>query len=387
MVNPTLYEPVTTFFDLAIQESSGEVHYNNDGSITATLTMEVAKEKDASTLMFIQIDPTTGDVYYILIDSLDADTGEITATFPTLGPVMLVERSTIVVKDTTTDQYTDRTVAEIVDEFEGQTRDIEQTAVLQSMIDKSETYRELYAKTYTDEDGNTQYETEIDEETGEVHYVPNETFSFTVADKNASNYGETITITAADYTSASGFADIAIPQGTDEDDNPLYSYEMDGYYDAEAHRDINNIDWYRIALMGDSDLDEEKAENNMDLLTEIAPFVLTDSYVQLFNTETGEVTYIYEPTIYFTYLDDDEDETEVETEALVEAETEDLTESETEADTEVAETETSNSLNNWYIYDEDKDDDEKPVIVINGQYYALGSFMIFMPSSTAVDRS
>ena len=38
-------------------------------------------------LLLMQVDATTGKVYFMPIEEFDPVTGEITATFPTLGPI------------------------------------------------------------------------------------------------------------------------------------------------------------------------------------------------------------------------------------------------------------------------------------------------------------
>jgi len=353
VVNTTLYEAITAFVDIAIKASDGTVHYNSNGSITATVTIEAAKDRDASNLLMIQIDPNTGKTYFVAIDELDSETGEVTATFPTLGAIALAEKVPIVVKNTTPELYEDEVTAEVVTEFQEETQDITLYDVLKSLTDKTDAY-----------------DVDFIELTEELERILTEQIE--VADG--------VTIDIADYTSAMGFADMAIKYGTDEDGNDTYSYSMGGSLDAEAYRDIEYIDWARIATYGDEDFDTEAAEEDLSLLTEMDPVVLEDSFVMQINSDTGDVNFIYEPEVYFTTLselEEEETETEEETEAVTEAVTEEVTEAETETEEETED----RSLLQWTVSDEDKvTDDETPVLVIKGEFEAMGPFAIFMPT-------
>ena len=86
VIDPTAYEPITQFVDLAISDGA-EVAYDVDGnvlSVEATITLEAVIGANAEDLMLMQMDPTTGEVYFIEIDAenFNAQTGEITVTFP-----------------------------------------------------------------------------------------------------------------------------------------------------------------------------------------------------------------------------------------------------------------------------------------------------------------
>lgn len=355
VVNATLYEAITAFVDIAIKESDGSVHYNSNGSITATVTIEAAKDRDASNLLIIQIDPNTGKTYFVAIDELDSETGKVTATFPTLGAIALTEKVPIVVKNTTPELYEDEVTAEVVTEFQEETQDITLYDVLKSLTDKTDAY-----------------DVDFIQLTEELERILQEQIEV----------AEGVTIDIADYTSAMGFADMAIKYGKDEDGNDTYSYSMGGSLDAEAYRDIEYIDWARIATYGDEDFDTEAAEEDLSLLTELDPFTLEDSFVMQINSDTGEVNFIYEPEVYFTTLSElEEEETEEETEAVTEEATEAETEEVTETETETEEETEDRSLLQWTVSDEDKiTDKETPVLVIKGEFEAMGPFAIFMPT-------
>ena len=63
-------------------------------SVKVTLTLEALKEADVENLLIMQIDPKTGEVFFIEIAAEDFDpvTGEITVAFPCLGPFTVLEK-------------------------------------------------------------------------------------------------------------------------------------------------------------------------------------------------------------------------------------------------------------------------------------------------------
>ncbi len=89
---PTDYESITPFVDLVLTDGT-DVEYTNDGKIKATVKVEVAKDLKAEDLVLMQIDPATGEIYFIEIDEYDPETGALTAEFPVLGPFMVLEKS------------------------------------------------------------------------------------------------------------------------------------------------------------------------------------------------------------------------------------------------------------------------------------------------------
>lgn len=96
VIDPTAYEPITKFADLAITDGTS-VEYDVNGevvSVKVTLTLEALKEADVENLLIMQIDPKTGEVFFIEIDAEDFDpvTGEITVAFPCLGPFTVLEK-------------------------------------------------------------------------------------------------------------------------------------------------------------------------------------------------------------------------------------------------------------------------------------------------------
>ena len=98
VIDPTEYEPITKFSDLALSDGV-ELKYDVDGNVLevkATIKVEALKDiKDIKNVVLMQIDPTSGEVYLIEIDEddYDAETGEITVTFPCLGPFTVLEKA------------------------------------------------------------------------------------------------------------------------------------------------------------------------------------------------------------------------------------------------------------------------------------------------------
>ncbi len=312
-VNPTLYETVTPFVDLVIK-AADQIKYESTGSIKATITIEPAKDMKRQDALLMQIDPTTGKVYFVEIEKLNRSTGEVTATFPTLGPVALCEKVPIVVKDVSPENYEDQKVAEVVEKFRDEKADMNLLDILTELKD-----------------------TAAEEIEKEIQITPDKT------------------INIEDYNSCMGFADMAIKQGEDE-----YLYDMDGELEAEAHRDIQDTDWERIVAAQYPDFDIEAAAEDLGLLTDLDSFVLEDSFVMQMNPVSGEVDYIANPEISFAYP---EEEASGDEEAEEEEASDDADEDE---------------LMGWEIHDEDKDDENEPNLVINAKFTSMGPFAIFM---------
>ncbi|MDD3795652.1 MAG: hypothetical protein PHE06_06740 [Lachnospiraceae bacterium] len=100
VIDPTAYEPITKFAELAITDGT-TAEYSVDGkvvSVKATVTVEALKDltkEDLKNIVLMQIDPETGEVYFIEIseDDFDPATGKITATFPCMGPFTVMEKA------------------------------------------------------------------------------------------------------------------------------------------------------------------------------------------------------------------------------------------------------------------------------------------------------
>ena len=68
----------------------------------------------------MQIDPTTGKVAFVAIEKLDKATGKVTATFDSLGPVMLIEKVPVVTKKVSPEKYADEKVADAAKKLKDQ---------------------------------------------------------------------------------------------------------------------------------------------------------------------------------------------------------------------------------------------------------------------------
>lgn len=302
IVNPTLYEQITPFVDLAIKEND-KITYETTGAIQATITVEAAKEMKKKDVLLMQIDPNNGKVYFVAPEKLDSKTGEITATFQTLGPVAVLKTVPIVVKDTDPEKYENEKVTEAVTQFKDETKDVNLADVLNIL---------------------------------------------TTEDTTAIQVADGVTINAADYSTAMGFADLAIKQGED------YLYDMDGSLEAEANRDLASTDWQKLVQSVNPDYDIAAAEADPSLLTELEPFTIPGSFLMQINPVTGDVEYIYEPELYFALPNSDEDEEE------------------TEDDAEEVRT-------SWTVEDETASEDT-PNLVIRAEFKSMGPFAIFLPN-------
>ena len=300
-VNPTLYEQITPFVDLAIKEND-KITYETTGAIQATITVEAAKEMKKKDVLLMQIDPNNGKVYFVAPEKLDSKTGEITATFQTLGPVAVLKTVPVVVKDTDPEKYENEKVTEAVTQFKDETKDVKLADVLNIL---------------------------------------------TTEDTTAIQVADGVTINAADYSTAMGFADLAIKQGED------YLYDMDGSLEAEANRDLASTDWQKLVQSVNPDYDIASAEADPSLLTELEPFTIPGSFLMQINPVTGEAEYIYEPEMYFALPNSDEEETEDDEEEV---------------------------RTGWTVEDETASEDT-PNLVIRAEFKSMGPFAIFLPNN------
>ena len=343
-VNPTLYEQLTPFVDLVIKEGNN-VSYASNGQIKAKITVEAAKEMKKEDLLLMQVDATTGKVYFMPIEEFDPVTGEITATFPTLGPITLLKKVPVVVRDTDPDKYESEKAKDLVTKFADEKKDIELSDVLDVLKEENETVPE----------------------------------TVTIKDKEEND----VEITVANYNSAMGFADLAIKQGQED-----YLYDMDGTLEAEARRDLNDVDWERLVKEAYPEFDVEAAKADPSLLAELEPFTIPGSVILQVNPITGEEEYIYEPEISFAFAEEEaaEDTTEAadaDTTETADADTTETTavaeQTAAKADSTVAGTEDADQENFWEVPDEDKEEDNVlPDLVLKAEYRSMGPFALFL---------
>ena len=335
-VNPTLYEQLTPFVDLVIKEGNN-VSYASNGQIKAKITVEAAKEMKKEDLLLMQVDATTGKVYFMPIEEFDPVTGEITATFPTLGPITLLKKVPVVVRDTDPDKYESEKAKELVTKFADEKKDIELSDVLDVLKEENETVPE----------------------------------TVTIKDKEEND----VEITVANYNSAMGFADLAIKQGQED-----YLYDMDGTLEAEARRDLNDVDWERLVKEAYPEFDVEAAKADPSLLAELEPFTIPGSVILQVNPITGEEEYIYEPEISFAFA---EEEAAEDTTKAADADTTETTavaeQTAAKADSTAVSTEDADQENFWEVPDEDKEEDNVlPDLVLKAEYRSMGPFALFL---------
>lgn len=266
IVNPTLYETITPFIDLAIQENNN-ISFKLDGEIEVTMTVEAVKGMDKKDLLILVLDPETGAVQFVSIDKLNKETGEVTATFSKLGAIAFLEKSPLVTKEVSPENYENEKVKAA-------------TAELKDKEDLN--LKELVSVLLGTEDEE-----------------------LVIGDK---------TININDYVSPTGLMDIAIAMGDE------YQYNMSGEFDAKINKSIADIDWQSMVSSAFADFDVEAAAENPESLVELGEFTVDGSFLMQMNPVTGEAEYVQEPTLSFAYP---EAETEVEEETAEEEAAED----------------------------------------------------------------
>lgn len=329
-VNPSLYELLTPFVDVAIQEGDN-VTYESDGSIKVTLNIEAAKGAKMEDLLLMQIDQETGKVSFIPAEKLDPETGDMTVTLSSLGPVALIGKVPVVSKKATPELYSNEKVAEVADQLKDEAAGFAMTDFVKDFMETDAT-------------------------------------EIKVSDDK--------TINPDDYESVTELMDLAIKAGD------TYNYKMNGYLNAEVNCEISKVNWQKMVAAAYPDFDAAAAETDPSLLVNLAPFTLDDVVVAQADAVTGEMYYLTDVEFSFAYPEDEETEA-AETEVATEAETE------TEVATEAAESETETAalesskdnkeeLMTWDVQDEDKKDEKQPNLVIKGKFTGMGPLAVFM---------
>ena len=335
-VNPSLYELLTPFVDVAIQEGDN-VTYESDGSIKVTLNIEAAKGAKMKDLLLMQIDQETGKVSFIPAEELDPETGDMTVTLPSLGPVALVGKVPVVSKKATPELYSNEKVAEVADQLKDEEAGFAMTDFVKDFMETDAT-------------------------------------EIKVSDDK--------TINPDDYESVTELMDLAIKAGD------TYNYKMNGYLNAEVNCEISKVNWQKMVAAAYPDFDAAAAETDPSLLVNLAPFTLDDVVVAQADAVTGEMYYLTDVEFSFAYPEDEETEA-AETEVATEAETETEVTTEAETETEAAESETETEalessednkeeLMIWDVQDEDKKDEKQPNLVIKGKFTGMGPLAVFM---------
>lgn len=349
-INPTLYEQLIPFVDLAVTDGE-KIHYEADGKIKASVTIEAAKKMNKNKLVLMQIDPETGEVFFIVPEKINKKTGEITATFPTLGPITLLKPADIVSKNVAPDDYKSEKTAKTVKKFKQHKWDMELSEVLDTLNEKDEK-NEKDQKNEKKTGKQAQKQT-TDNPVSAISAFIQTGIGLTVygADAEPLQITDDVLINPDNYSSSMGFADLAIKYGKEN-----YLYDMSGNMEAEVRREIQDIDWKRMVLDAYPDFDVEKAEQDPKFLEELEPFVVKDSFIMQMNPIDGNVAYLYEPTIYFAKTGESK---------------------------ELQEDKDKNYLYKWNIYEEDREENEVPDMVIRAQYKSMGPFAVFMPKTYA----
>lgn len=329
-VNPSLYELLTPFVDVAIQEGDN-VTYESDGAIKVTLNIEAAKGTKMEDLLLMQIDQETGKVSFIPAEELDPETGDMTVTLSSLGPVALIGKVPVVSKKATPELYSNEKVAEVADQLKDEAAGFAMTDFVKDFMETDAT-------------------------------------EIKVSDDK--------TINPDDYESVTELMDLAIKAGD------TYNYKMNGYLNAEVNCEISKVNWQKMVAAAYPDFDAAAAETDPSLLVNLAPFTLDDVVVAQADAVTGEMYYLTDVEFSFAYPEDEETEA-AETEVATETETE------TEVATEAAESESETAalessednkeeLMTWDVQDEDKKDEKQPNLVIKGKFTGMGPLAVFM---------
>ena len=329
-VNPSLYELLTPFVDVAIQEGDN-VTYESDGSIKVTLNIEAAKGAKMKDLLLMQIDQETGKVSFVPAEELDPETGDMTVTLPSLGPVALIGKVPVVSKKATPELYSNEKVAEVADQLKDEEAGFAMTDFVKDFMETDAT-------------------------------------EIKVSDDK--------TINPDDYESVTELMDLAIKAGD------TYSYKMNGYLNAEVNCEITKVNWQKMVAAAYPDFDVAAAETDPSLLVNLAPFTLDDVVVAQADAVTGEMYYLTDVEFSFAYPEDEETEA-AETEVATEAETEtevatEAAESETETEALESTEDNKEELMTWDVQDEDKKDEKQPNLVIKGKFTGMGPLAVFM---------
>ena len=221
--------------------------YETSKPIKATITVEAVKGMDKKDILLMVVDPATNKPSFISPEEFNSETGEITATFPTLGALTVLKTAPIRTTAVNPEKYENKEAGELVAELAGK---------------QSVEFADFFKSS--------------DEDTSAIEIA------------------EGVTVNADDYSSAMELADLVIKSGTDN------IYTLEGSVEVDAHRDLGSVDWKRIAQNTKPDFDVTAAEADPSLLTELGTFTIPGSYIVQINPETGEKEYIYEPELSFT---------------------------------------------------------------------------------------
>lgn len=92
VICPDDYNAVAPFADLLI-ENDEDLYIRETGEFVLTIQCDAIKDMDMEDLLIMSLDPDSNAVSYIEPEEYDPETGEITAAYEHLGPVLFMTRS------------------------------------------------------------------------------------------------------------------------------------------------------------------------------------------------------------------------------------------------------------------------------------------------------
>ena len=304
------YKSLTYFMDLGIEkQDETKISFDSKGETKVKLTVKQAKNQKAEDLMAMVVNPETGDVSFVEIDSVDEETGEIELTVPYFGTLTILTKGEVEEEIAVTTKGTEIKPAEykslfafadmlVQDEDKleiKETGEFELTMTFDSL--KGMDQDDLVIMVINPDDGSISYvePDEFDPETGSITGTFDYVGPFTIASKadieeepQTTNKGNVIL--TQQYEALTSFVDLA------EEDMDQISYDMDG--DAQVEFTCE------LAIGMD--------ESDIVVLT-IDPETKEKKYLEpdAFDAQTGKITVTFEnlgPFTVLTKTESDEEE-------------------------------------------------------------------------------
>lgn len=327
------YKSLTYFMDLGTQkqdQKDAKVSFTSNGETKVKLTVKQAKNQAAEDLMAMIVDPETGAVSFVDIDSVNEETGEIELTVPYFGSITILTKGEVEEETAVTTKGTEIKPADYKSLFafadmlvdDGDKLEIKETGEFQLTMEltsiKDMNQEDLVIIVVNPDDGTVSYvePDEYDPETGSITATFDHVGPFTIATKadiaeepETTNKGNVIL--TQDYEALTSFVDLA------EEDMEQISYDMDGH--AQVKFDCE------LAIGLD--------ENDIVVMT-IDPETKEKKYLEpdAFDPVTGELTVTFENLGPFTVLTKTaQDEEEVDAQSEAEVSEEETDEASTEA--------------------------------------------------------
>lgn len=327
------YKSLTYFMDLGTQkqdQKDAKVSFTSNGETKVKLTVKQAKNQAAEDLMAMIVDPETGAVSFVDIDSVNEETGEIELTVPYFGSITILTKGEVEEETAVTTKGTEIKPADYKSLFafadmlvdDGDKLEIKETGEFQLTMEitsiKDMNQEDLVIIVVNPDDGTVSYvePDEYDPETGSITATFDHAGPFTIATKadiaeepETTNKGNVIL--TQDYEALTSFVDLA------EEDMEQIFYDMDGH--AQVKFDCE------LAIGLD--------ENDIVVMT-IDPETKEKKYLEpdAFDPVTGELTVTFENLGPFTVLTKTaQDEEEVDAQSEAEVSEEETEEASTEA--------------------------------------------------------